>query len=133
MSHVLARPPSRPRIRLRRRPLPYWFLAGVVALATAALVARLVGDAAAERARWGTLRPAVVLRHRIAAGDPIPADDARVRMLPAGVLPHDVLRRLPGSAVAAVELGGGELLVERRLLGHGPSAVAARLPRGTRA
>src|SRR5437868_11998600 len=115
MSHVLARPSSRPRLRLRRRPLPYWFLAGVVALATAALVARLVGDAAAERARWGTLRPAVVLRHGVAAGDPITVGDARVRMLPAGVVPRDALRRLPAAAVAAVELGGGELLVERRL------------------
>ena len=133
MSHVLARPSSRPRFRLRRRPLPYWFLAGVVAFATAVLVARLVGDAAAERARWGSLRPAVVLRHHAAAGDVITAGDAVVRMLPAGVVPRDVLRRLPADAVAAVELNPGEMLVDRRLLGHGPSEVAARLPRGTRA
>lgn len=133
MSHVLARPASRPRIRLRRRPLPYWFLAGIVALATAALMARLVGDAAAERARWGSLRPAVVLRRDIGAGDEITAREAAVRMLPAGVVPRDALRRLPGKAVAAVELTAGEFLVERRLAGHGPSRVAARLPRGTRA
>jgi len=133
MSHVLARPSSRPRFRLRRRPLPYWFLAGVVALATAVLVARLVGDAAAERARWRALRPAVVLRHHLDAGDAITSDDARVRLLPSGVVPGDVLRQVPEGAVAAVELDAGELLVERRLLGHGPSEVAARLPRGTRA
>ena len=133
MSHVLTRPSSRSRIRFRRRPLPYWFLAGAVALATALLVARLVGDAAAERARWGSLRPAVVLRHHVDAGEPITSDDAQVRLLPAGVVPGDVLRHVPVDAVAAVELGAGELLVPRRLLGHGPSEVAARLPRGTRA
>jgi Flp pilus assembly protein CpaB len=133
MSQVLARPASRPRFRLRRRPLPYWLLCAVVALATGGLVARLVGDAAAERARWGSLRPTVVLRHTVAAGEPIVAGDARVRMLPAGVVPGHALRRLPVGAVAAVELGAGEVLVDRRLLGHGPSAIAARLPRGTRA
>lgn len=133
MSHVLARPASRPRIRFRRRPLPYWFVAGVVALATAALVARLVGDAAAERSRWGTLRPAVVLEHHVDAGEVITPSAAGVRMLPSGVVPDGALRRLPVGATAAVELNAGELLVEHRLLGHGPSAVAARLPRGTRA
>jgi Flp pilus assembly protein CpaB len=133
MSDVLARPSSRPRIRLRRRPLPYWVVAGAVAMATGLLVARLVGDAASERARWGSLRPAVVLRHHVAAGDPITTGDASIRMLPSAVVPRGVLRHLPDSAVAAVELDTGELLLDRRLLGHGPSAVAARLPRGTRA
>src|SRR5687767_10354226 len=69
MSQVLARPSARPlHFRLRRRPLPYWLLATAVALATAALVGHLVGDAARERAQWGELRPTVVVRHRVPAG-----------------------------------------------------------------
>jgi Flp pilus assembly protein CpaB len=132
MTQVLARPSTRPIVRIRRRPLPYWFLAGVVALATAALVGRLVGDAAAERARWGQLDPVVTMRHHVAAGEPLTERDVHVRMLPGVVAGRGSLRALPAGAVAAVDLGAGEIVMARRLLGRGPSAIAARLPRGTR-
>jgi Flp pilus assembly protein CpaB len=132
MSQVLARPSSRPQFRLRRRPLPYWLLATVVALATAALVGHLVGDAARERARWGRLRPTVVLRHHVPAGQRLTGRDVSVRMLPAVAVPAGSLRALPRDAVAATELAAGEALGAHRLLGHGPSAIAARLPRRTR-
>lgn len=133
MSYVLARPSSRPaRFRLRRRPLPYWVLATAVALATAVLVGHLVGDAASERERWGRLQPTVVLKHRVPAGQRLTGRDVTVRMLPAAAVPAGALRTLPGDAIAATELDTGEALVAHRLLGRGPSAVAARLPRGTR-
>ena len=133
MSQVLARPSARPvHFRLRRRPLPYWLLATAVALATAALVGHLVGDAARERARWGELRPTVVVRHRVSAGQRLTPGDVTVRMLPAVAVPASSLRALPSDAIAATELAAGEALGARRLLGRGPSAVTARLPRGTR-
>jgi Flp pilus assembly protein CpaB len=133
MSHVLARPSLRPvHFRLRRRIVPYWCVAIGVAVATAALVGHLVGDAAHERARWGRLRPTVVVRHHVPAGERLTADDLTVRMLPVAAVPSGALRALPVGAIAATELETGEPLVARRLLGRGPSAVAARLPSGTR-
>ena len=133
MSHVLARPSSRPlHLRLRRRPLPYWLLATAVALATAALVGHLVGDAARERARWARLQPTVVVKHHVPAGQRLTGRDVTVRMLPSAAVPAGALRTLPSGAVAATELAAGEALAGHRLLGRGPSVVAARLPRGTR-
>jgi Flp pilus assembly protein CpaB len=133
MSNVLARPSARPvHFRLRRRPLPYWLLATAVALATAALVGHLVGDAARERARWGQLQPTVVVRHRVPAGQRLTGRDVTVRMLPSVAVPARSLRALPSDAIAATELAAGEPLAVHRLRGRGPSAVAARLPSGTR-
>lgn len=126
------RPPLRSgRLRLRR-PVPYWLLAGALALATASLVGRLVADAEAERARWGRLVPTVVALVDVPGGDPIRASDVAVRHLPVAVVPAGALRALPSGAVAAVDLHRGEAVVAARLAGTGSSVVAARLPAGTR-
>ena len=126
------RPPLRAgRLRFRR-PLPYWLLAGVVALATAALVGRLVADAERERSRWGPTRATLVTTTDVAGGERLEPDDVTVRMLPAALVPDDALRALPAGAVAAIDLHRGEAVLPGRLAGAGSSAVAARLPAGTR-
>ncbi|MCU1378191.1 MAG: hypothetical protein JWN29_1174, partial [Acidimicrobiales bacterium] len=126
------RPPLR-ATRLRfRRPLPFWLLAGLVAVATAALVGHLVADAAAERDRWGTLRPTVVATADVDGGERLTAGDVTVRRLPAALVPAGALRSLPAASLAAVDIHAGEAVLAARLVGPGSSAVAARLPAGTR-
>lgn len=132
MPTLLPRPQPRSRLRLRRRPLPYWLVATVVALATAGLVARLLGDAAAERARWGELRTTLVATADVRGSQPLTAGAVAERRLPRALVPPGALRSLPPGAVAAVDIHRGEAVLAARLVGPGSSAVAARLPAGTR-
>lgn len=118
------------RLRHRRR-VPYWLVAGLIALATALLVGRLVSAAAAERARWGEVRTTVVTTRAVAAGTGLRGHVAE-RRLPAAMVPRGALAAVPDGAVAAVDLAAGEVVVEARLAGAGRSTVAARLPGGTR-
>lgn len=120
---------GRPRLR---RPVPYWVAAGLVALLTAVLVGRLVADAAAERDRWGELRPTLVATADVAGGQALGRGDVTVRKLPVALVPRDALRSLPAGAVAAVDLAEGEAVLEHRIGGAGSSVVAARLPAGSR-
>jgi Flp pilus assembly protein CpaB len=131
MPTLLPRPTRRPALRIRR-PLPYWLLAVALGVATAVLVGSLVSDAAAARSRWGSLRPTVVATHDVAGGEHLTAGDVAVRRLPAALVPPGALRSLPPGAVAAVDVHRGEAVLESRLVGPGSSAVAARLPPGTR-
>jgi Flp pilus assembly protein CpaB len=116
------------RLRRRRR-VPYWLTAGAVALVTAVVVARLAAGATAERNRWGAVRTAVVVTDRVAAGDDL-AGHVTTRDLPVAMLPRGTLAALPRHALAAADLVPGELVLAHRLAGR--SALAARLPRGTR-
>ena len=118
------------RLRPRRR-VPYWLVAGAVALVTAAVVGRLAGDAAAERARWGDARITVVTTAAVPAGERLTGHVA-TRRLPTALVPHDALVAVPDGAVAAVDLAPGEVVLPTRLAGAGRSTVAARLPAGTR-
>jgi Flp pilus assembly protein CpaB len=130
MSSIPARPPvRRAPLRLRRRPVPYWVTASAVAVGTAALVGHIAAGAAEARDRWGTLRPAVVVIHDVGAGEPV---DAEVRMLPRALVPRSALTSVPARAIALTGLEAGETLLATRLAGTRGSAVAARLPRGTR-
>jgi Flp pilus assembly protein CpaB len=129
---LLPRPSQRPAFWLRRRPLPFWLLAVVLGVATALLVGSLVSSAEAERARWGELRPTLVATADVAGGDHLTASDVAVRRLPAALVPPGALRSLPPGAVVAVDVHRGEAVLAARLVGPGSSAVAARIPAGTR-
>jgi len=118
------------RTHLRRRHVPYWVTAGALALVTALVVGWLGAQAAAERARWGTTRPAVVVTSAVGAGEPL-GGHVRTQAVPLAVLPPHALATLPRRAVAAVDLAPGEILLAHRLAGR--SALAARLPAGRRA
>lgn len=131
MPTLLPRPSRRPALRLRRS-LPHWALAVALALATAGLVAHLVAGAEAERARWGVLRPTLVATADVHGGERLAAGDVAVRRLPAALVPPGALRALPAGAVAAADVHRGEAVLAARLVGPGSSAVASRLPAGTR-
>lgn len=120
---------GRPRLR---RPVPYWVAAGLVALLTAMLLGRLVADAAAERDRWGQLRPTLVATTDVAGGQALGTGDVTVRELPVALVPRGALPSLPTGAVAAVDLAEGELVLAHRIGGAGSSVVAARLPARSR-
>src|SRR5688572_32607336 len=124
-----SRPPARRRWRVRR-PLPHWALASVLALTTAGLVAHLAGGAAEAGTRWAPVPPVLVLRRAVDAGDPVTAADVEARRLPAAAVPTGALTALPRSALAAVALHPGEVVLADRVRGTSP--VAARLPPGTR-
>jgi Flp pilus assembly protein CpaB len=121
----------RSRRRLRR-PLPYWAIVAGMAIVPALVVGRLASDAGAERARWGTGIPTVVVLKDLIAGQPVGENDVTVRRLPSAARPRDALSTLPTGAVAAENLATGEAVVSSRLAPAGTSAVAARLPPGTR-
>ena len=115
---------------LRRRRVPYWLTASAAALLVALAVGRLSATAAAERARWGTARTAVVVTSAVRAGDRL-AGHVTTRSVPVALLPRRALVTLPPDAVAAVDLTPGEIVLAQRLTGR--STVAARLPSGSRA
>ena len=125
------RPPLRARPRLPRR-LPYWVVAVAVSLATAALVGRLVDDAARARASWGATRTVLVATGDIAAGEPVSAGHVARRELPLVAVPPGAVAALPPGAVAVDGLHRGEVLLRGRLVRGGASPAAARLPAGTR-
>ncbi|MGE0795758.1 MAG: hypothetical protein AB7O29_10520 [Acidimicrobiia bacterium] len=126
-----ARPPLRPRRRLHR-PLPHWVAVAGAALLPALVVGRLTAEAGAERDRWGPGRATLDVVHDVAAGDTVRAGDVERRSLPDVARPAQAVDRLPNGAVAAADLVAGEVLVSSRLAPAGSSALAARLPPGTR-
>jgi Flp pilus assembly protein CpaB len=113
-----------------RRPLPYWAVAGCIALLTALLVGNLAASAADARARWEPGAPVLVARRPVAAGATVSSADVEARRLPPAAVPEGALHRLPPGGRAAVDLHAGEVLLADRV-GTG-SAVAARLPARTR-
>lgn len=125
----IPRPSERRRLRLRRRPLPWWAGALVLAAVTATVVGRLVADAAAERDRWGATVQVAVATGDAAPGEPVRAE---LRRLPRSLVPPGATTAADG-AVAAVALHAGEIVLEGRLAPAGTSAVAALVPAGHRA
>ena len=133
MTTLPSRPPlRRPGLRLRRRPIPYWLAAALVALATAALVGHISAGALEARDRWGARRAVLTIVRDVGAGERLDGHNARVQMLPRALVPENALGALPARAVALVDLRAGETVLASRLAGRGRSMVAARLPRGTR-
>ncbi len=126
------RPLRRIRLFVARRPLVYWLLVGLLALATAALVLDQIAALRAARRQWGEARPVLVARHDLAAGQAVTPGDTRTARWPAALLPFDAVTDLVGPTVVAVPIAAGEPLVRRRLGRAGAGPVAGRLPPGTR-
>ena len=114
--------------RLRRRPIPWWAGALVLAGLTAVVVGRLTGDAAAARSRWGDTVAVAVATADVAPGEPLVAE---VRRLPRALVPAGATTETTG--VAAAHVAAGEVVVEARLAPAGTSPVAALVPPGWRA
>lgn len=120
------------RLRLPRRPAPYWILSVGLALLTGVVVNNLVGQAAAEVARYGETTAAVVVVRQVEAGSRLGAGDTELHQVPASLVPDGARRTTAAGEVALVDLHVGEVLLDTRLAPAGVSPTAALLPPGTR-
>jgi pilus assembly protein CpaB len=121
--------------RVTRSPVGYWLVVILLAAATGLSVARLVGAAEAERARFGTLRPvAVALRGR-AVGHVLTGNDVAVREMPAAFVPAGAAAS-EGAVVGrtvVVALFAGEAVLESHVAAAGAGGLGAHLAAGRRA
>jgi hypothetical protein len=124
-------------VRARRalaRPLVRRLLVSLLALATALVVASLVGSAEAARRRWGETRSVAVATRDRAVGDAVGPGAAEVRRLPAALVPPSALSSPPRAGVLVRQpIAAGEPLVPVRLAPHGLTGAAALVPAGHRA
>lgn len=137
------RPSIRPFVRahrstslglwLRRDPRLWWLAVGACALTVGLIVSSIVGAADRTRAAWGRSQRVLVATHELAPGDRIHRSDVTLVDRPTAMVPASALRRLPDGAIARSTILAGEVVVEARLTSGSLSAVAARLPPGTRA
>jgi len=119
--------------RITRSPIVFWIAALALAVTTGLAVSHLVGSAAAEAARYGSLRRAVVALHALAPGDVVEARDVETRAVPVAFLPRDALTAPPTGRTVVVPVFPGQALVQDQVAPHGLRGVAALLPRGARA
>jgi pilus assembly protein CpaB len=123
------------RFRLSRSPLAFWVAVALLALATAGVVAKLVGRADALAGRYGPLRPVVVAARSVERGVELAEADVAVRRLPATLLPEGAFASTGGvlGRTTVAPLVAGQLVLLGHLAPDGLSGVAALLPAGTRA
>lgn len=121
------------RLALRRRPLAYWCTTVLAAAAAALLVGGLTARAEAAAARYGGLRPVVVVDGPVDTGDEVDAGEVRVEHVPRAFVPAGALSSVPDGRTALGPLYPGEVLLAERLAPDGLHGVAALLPDGTRA
>jgi Flp pilus assembly protein CpaB len=133
---------------VRRRPVPHRFdlalalrrrprhrralvigLAGLCGLAVMTVVQRAEEAAAA----WGQRVPVLVARRDLAAGAALGAGNTRVDHQPEALVPDGAVHALPGDGRLAEAVYAGEVVRKERLAPGRLSAVAARVPAGTRA
>ena len=119
--------------RFTRSPVLFWLAAAGLAVTTGSAVSRLVGDAADDAARFGSLKTAVVAVRAVDIGAAVTDADVEVRRVPAAFLPAGVLSRLPRDRVAVSPLFAGQPVVRQQLSPDGLRGVAALLPPGTSA
>jgi Flp pilus assembly protein CpaB len=121
------------RILLATRPLAYWSLTALVAVATGAAIHAITAAAVDARHQWGDTRPALVATRTIAAGEVLDATAVDVRPIPLALVPDGALGALPAPGTpAAAPIGRGEIVSASRIGRGGRSEVAALLPEGTR-
>lgn len=127
--------PRRPRpgLVLRRQPRVRTALVVAVGLLCGAGVAATVHQAEAARAAWGETTTVLVARRDLAAGDRLDEGSTRATEHPGPLVPPDALTELPPDGRLAEAVYEGEILRSERIAPAGASAVAARLPAGTRA
>ncbi len=129
---TVPRPPlGRARPRLARRPSLFWLAALVVAAGTGLTMARFVGQARAEAARWGVLRPTLVAAADLEPGAVLGPGVARVEHRPLALVPSEALEGPAEGQTVVAAIARGEAVVATRLAPAGLSALAAALPAGT--
>jgi pilus assembly protein CpaB len=121
--------------RLARSPLVYWVAVALLAVVTGGVVSRLVGEARASAARYGSLRTALVATRSVELGAVLRDADVAPRRVPAAFLPAGWVAA-PQEAVGRTVVApvfAGEPLLRWHLAPVGLKGVAALLPPGTRA
>ncbi|HEX3621935.1 MAG TPA: Flp pilus assembly protein CpaB [Acidimicrobiales bacterium] len=124
-----------PLRRLSRSPLAYWVAVVLLACLTASTVARLVGRAGVEAARYGRLRPVVMASHEVDVGVVLRPSDVSVRSVPAAFLPDGSVSSTAAvvGRTVVVPLFRGAAVVAANLAPDGLQGLAALLPADTRA
>ena len=121
--------------RLTRSAPVFWVAVTALAGLTGLTAARLVGQAEASAARYGSLRPVVVATRPVAMGSVLKSADIAVRSLPASFLPDGHVGGVSDAVdrTVVVPLFPGVPVVRDHLAPEGLRGVAALLPAGTRA
>jgi pilus assembly protein CpaB len=108
-----------PRLRIRRRPVIYWMVTGVLALVTGLVVSSTVSAAHEAQAGYGSTRRVAVAAHDLAPGATIATGDVRIEQRPIAVLPRGTLDDAPVGNVAIAAIIAGEPIIAARVAGHG--------------
>ena len=103
------------RLALRRRPILYWALTGVFALATALLVGGMLARADRAAARYGDPQSVLIATVDLAAGDPVTPAAVEATTMPGGLVPEGAIAAVPDGRVALAPIYAGEPVVEARL------------------
>lgn len=119
--------------RLRRRPALFWMVAAALSLGTGLMVLRLLDNAAAAAARYGSLTSVPVVVRPVPAGDVLRPGDIAWRQVPRAFLPASAPAKAPIGHAALVPLLVGEVIVDQRLAPTGLRGGAALIPAGDRA
>lgn len=124
-----------PRVALALRRQPRLRTALVVALGllSGAAVAATVQQADQSRAAWGRSTTVLVATRDLVAGERLDGGNTHLVEHPAPLVPPGALTAVPDDGRAAEPVYEGEVLRAERLAPAGMSAVAAQLPKGTRA
>ena len=120
--------------RLVRSPVVVWLAVIVLAAATGLTVTRLMAQAEAASARYGTLRSAVVAVRPAEIGAVLAPADVSVRQVPAAFLPEGSVSAVDDvvGRTVVVPVVPGQPVLRRFLAPEGLQGVAALLPPGTR-
>jgi Flp pilus assembly protein CpaB len=120
-------------LALRRRPRLRSGLVAALGLLCGAAVAATVHQAEQARTAWGRSTPVLVAARDLDAGEALDPGNTRIEHHPAPVVPSEALSALPDGGRVRAPVYEGEVVRAERLAPGGVSAVAARLPDGTRA
>ena len=129
VSRLLPQPFVELTARARRFAARHRFIAAIPMIAIACAVGAGVSShvRSLDRARqsWEQRATVLTMRHAVAAGQPITADDVTATELPVvGTAPR-ALAALPAGAVALDELAEGEALLANHLVAGGTARLAA--------
>jgi Flp pilus assembly protein CpaB len=120
-------------LALRRRPRHRRVLVVAAAALCGVAVMSVVQRAEDAAAAWGEAVPVLVAIRDLEPGDRLDTRNTRVERQPEPLVPAGALSALPDDRRVTEAVYAGEVLREERLAPAGRSALAARLPAGTRA
>ncbi|MET0903065.1 MAG: SAF domain-containing protein [Acidimicrobiales bacterium] len=120
-------------LALRRRPRHRRAVVVAVAVLCGVAVMTVVQNAEDAAAAWGERVPVLVATDDLEPGDRLDGGNTRIAQQPAPLVPRGAVTAPLDDVRLAEPVYAGEIVREERLAPEGLSAVAARLPAGTRA